>query len=58
MPNFVEVLSGYLKRVLLDFAEVSTNVWTRAFAVGAPTLWNMLPSSVKSVVNIANTAVI
>ena len=26
---------------------------TRAFAVGAPTLWNMLPSSVKSVENIA-----
>ena len=29
------------------------NIGTRSFAVGAPTLWNMLPSSVKSVENIA-----
>ena len=33
--------------------KVNTNIVTRAFVVGAPTLWNMLPSSVKSVENIA-----
>ena len=30
-----------------------TNNATRAFPLAAPTLWNMLPSSVKSVGNIA-----
>ena len=38
---------------LLFVPKVNTNMGTRAFAVGAPTLWNMLPSSVKSVENIA-----
>ena len=38
---------------LLLVPKVNTNMGTRAFAVGAPTLWNMLPSSVKSVENIA-----
>ena len=32
---------------LLFVPKVNTNMGTRAFAVGAPTLWNMLPSSVK-----------
>ena len=32
---------------------VNTTIWTRAFAVGATTPWNMLPSNVKSVDNIA-----
>ena len=38
---------------LLFVPKVNTNMGTRAFAVGAPTLWNMLPSSVKSFENIA-----
>ena len=38
---------------LLFVPKVNTNMGTRAFAVGAPTLWNMLHSSVKSVENIA-----
>ena len=38
---------------LLFVPKVNTNMGTRAFAVGAPTLWNMLPSSVKSVEKIA-----
>ena len=33
---------------LLFVPKVNTNMGTRAFAVGAPTLWNMFPSSVKS----------
>ena len=33
--------------------KVNTNIGTRLVAVGAPTLWNMLPSSVNSVENIA-----
>ena len=31
----------------------NASIGTRAFAVGAPSLWNMLPSSVKSIENIA-----
>ena len=38
---------------LLFVPKVNTSIGTRVFAVGAPTLWNMLPSSVKSVENIA-----
>ncbi len=38
---------------LLLVPKLYTSIGTRAFAVGAPTLWNMLPSSVKSVANIA-----
>ena len=38
---------------LLFVPKVSTNIGTRDFAVGVSTLWNMLPSSVKSVENIA-----
>ena len=36
----------------LLFVSVKTNVGTRAFSVAAPTLWNSLPVSVKSVRNI------
>ena len=32
---------------------IKTNVGTRAFSVAAPSLWNSLPVSVKSVGNIA-----
>ena len=38
---------------LLFVPKINANMGTRAFAVGAPTLWNMFPSSVKSVENIA-----
>ena len=31
---------------LLFVPKVNTNMGTRAFAVGAPTLWNMLPSEI------------
>ena len=37
---------------LLFIASVKTNVGTRAFSVAAPTLWNSVPVSVKSVGNI------
>ena len=37
---------------LLFVPNVKTNVGTRAFSVAAPTLWNSLPVSVKSVGNI------
>ena len=30
---------------------VNTNIGTRTFSVAAPTLWNMLPSSIRSVEN-------
>ena len=32
--------------------KVNTSIGTRAFVVGAPTLWNMFPFNVKSVKNI------
>ena len=35
---------------------VKTNVRTKAFSAAAPTLWNSLPVSVKSVGNIRNMA--
>ena len=38
---------------LLFVPSVKTNDGTRAFSVAAPTLWNSLPVSVKSVGNIA-----
>ena len=38
---------------LLFVLSVKTNVGTKAFSVAAPTLWNSLPVSVKSVGNIA-----
>ena len=38
---------------LLYAPNVNTNIASRAFAVGAPTFWDMLTSSVKSVENIA-----
>ena len=38
---------------LLFVSKVNIKIGTRAFAVGVPTLWNMLPSSAKSVGNIA-----
>ena len=34
-------------------SKVNTNIGTRAFAVGEPTLWEMLPFSFESVQNIA-----
>ena len=38
---------------LLSVPKVNTSIGTTAFAVGVPILWNRLPSSVKSVENIA-----
>ena len=38
---------------LLSVPSVKTNVGTRAFSDAVPTLWNSLPISVKSVLNIA-----
>ena len=38
---------------LLFVHKVKTNIMLRAFAVGAPTLWDMFPSSVISVENIS-----
>ena len=43
---------------LLFVFSVKTNVGTIAFSVAAPTLWNSLPVSVKSVGNIATFGVI
>ena len=51
----LEKLSSFDHLVLIYFfcPKGSINIGTRDFAVGAPTLWNMLPLSVKSVDNIA-----
>ena len=39
--------------VILCIPKVNTNIETRTFSAATPTLWNMLPSSVRSVENIA-----
>ena len=46
-------LDSFSHLVLPFVSRVETTVGTRVFAVAAPTLWNSLPVSVRSVGNIA-----
>ena len=51
VQSFSTIMSG-----LRFVPRVKTNVRTGAFSAAAPTLWNSLPISVKSVGNIRNIA--